>query len=343
MQYIVLVLAVIVLTSFLHASIFADTISLDKQNYVFGDVLVISGKVVYLDGYFMGLQILNPTKSDIVMIDQFLPKNDGSFFKSYKAQGTKWSEDGVYTIKLVYDKQTYEKTFQFRKSLTTETSETTPTKPSESNKVIPLLPDSTTPKTSSEITSSDLKSRIQGFPDPSKSPKYYFERYANESQYKDWFDGAFPDSSISQVVGYKPTHIEGFPDNNNSPWYYVDRYNTEENYRDWFDSQFPSQSIYQVLGYPDSFFQKVPDWVKNNAKWWSSGLISDSDFLKGIEYLINEQILIVSNLSEPEKTGTKKIPVWVMNTAQWWADGQIDENDFLKGIKFLIQNGIINV
>lgn len=38
---------------------------------------------------------------------------------------------------------------------------------------------------------------------------------------------------------------------------------------------------------------KVPDWVKNNAKWWSGGQISDGDFLTGIKYLIKQGIILV--------------------------------------------------
>ena len=32
--------------------------------------------------------------------------------------------------------------------------------------------------------------------------------------------------------------------------------------------------------------EKVPAWVKNNAGWWADGLISDDDFVSGIQYLI---------------------------------------------------------
>ena len=37
----------------------------------------------------------------------------------------------------------------------------------------------------------------------------------------------------------------------------------------------------------------VPDWIKNNAKWWSEGLIAESDFMSAMEYLINEGIIQV--------------------------------------------------
>lgn len=35
----------------------------------------------------------------------------------------------------------------------------------------------------------------------------------------------------------------------------------------------------------------IPNWYKINAKWWSERKISDSDLIKGIQYLINEKII----------------------------------------------------
>ncbi len=37
----------------------------------------------------------------------------------------------------------------------------------------------------------------------------------------------------------------------------------------------------------------IPDWIKNNAKWWSEGSISDSDYVESLEYLINNGIIDV--------------------------------------------------
>lgn len=33
-------------------------------------------------------------------------------------------------------------------------------------------------------------------------------------------------------------------------------------------------------------FSEIPAWIKSNAKFWADGLISDSEFLSGIKYLI---------------------------------------------------------
>ena len=38
----------------------------------------------------------------------------------------------------------------------------------------------------------------------------------------------------------------------------------------------------------------IPEWVKNNAAWWSEDIISEKEFLSGIEYLVNNGIIQVN-------------------------------------------------
>lgn len=35
----------------------------------------------------------------------------------------------------------------------------------------------------------------------------------------------------------------------------------------------------------------IPPWIKNNAKWWSEGAITDNDFVQGIQFLITNGII----------------------------------------------------
>ncbi len=35
----------------------------------------------------------------------------------------------------------------------------------------------------------------------------------------------------------------------------------------------------------------IPEWIKNNAKWWSEGSISESDYITSLEYLITNGII----------------------------------------------------
>lgn len=37
----------------------------------------------------------------------------------------------------------------------------------------------------------------------------------------------------------------------------------------------------------------IPSWIKNNAGWWADGMITDDDFVKGIQYMITNGIISV--------------------------------------------------
>ncbi len=52
--------------------------------------------------------------------------------------------------------------------------------------------------------------------------------------------------------------------------------------------------------------QKIPMWIKNNAGWWASDNISESEFLNSIEYLIEKQIIIIS-ISDNEELASNGI------------------------------------
>ena len=93
----------------------------------------------------------------------------------------------------------------------------------------------------------------------------------------------------------------------------------------------PSQSV------------NIPDWVKNNAKWWSNGEIDDNTFASGIEFMIKQGIISVPTTASGAQNENATIPDWVRNNAAWWADGQIDDNTFASGIQFLVKEGIISV
>ncbi len=89
----------------------------------------------------------------------------------------------------------------------------------------------------------------------------------------------------------------------------------------------------------------IPEWIKNNADWWSNNQISDSDFVLGIQYMIKEEIIKISQLpeSESESEVDRKIPDWIKNNAGWWAQDLISDGDFVNGIEYLVKKGIILV
>ena len=86
----------------------------------------------------------------------------------------------------------------------------------------------------------------------------------------------------------------------------------------------------------------IPSWIKNNAKWWSEEKIGDSDFLQGIQYLIQKDVMKIPE-TKISSSGSHEIPKWVKNNAKWWAEGSIGDSDFISGIQYLVQNNIIQI
>ena len=86
----------------------------------------------------------------------------------------------------------------------------------------------------------------------------------------------------------------------------------------------------------------IPDWIKNNAKWWSSDIVSDTEFVDGLEYLI-EQGLITVPSGTSISVSEQEIPSWIKNNAKWWSNDQISDEDFVKSIQYLVKKGIIRI
>jgi len=60
---------------------------------------------------------------------------------------------------------------------------------------------------------------------------------------------------------------------------------------------FGGDSIIEIIGtdalnpFVEETTTQIPTWIKNNAGWWSEGLINDYDFVSGIQYLISNGIM----------------------------------------------------
>lgn len=87
----------------------------------------------------------------------------------------------------------------------------------------------------------------------------------------------------------------------------------------------------------------IPDWVRNNAKWWNQNTISDEDFAAGLEYMINKKIIILPEMKKYSGETEILIPSWIKNNAGWWSDGLISDQEFVAGIEYLVKIGIIRV
>jgi hypothetical protein len=86
----------------------------------------------------------------------------------------------------------------------------------------------------------------------------------------------------------------------------------------------------------------IPDWVKDLGKWWAEGTISDTEFVGGIKYMIEKNLITIPQTAQGQ-AGSQTIPYWVKKNAEWWSKGTISDAEFVSGLQYLIQHGIMQV
>ena len=95
-------------------------------------------------------------------------------------------------------------------------------------------------------------------------------------------------------------------------------------------------------GSPPETDSGIPAWIKHVAGYWYDGKIPDETFLSAIQWLVNNEIIIVTP-TDSESDSSATIPAWVKNTAGWWANNQIDDQTFVNAIQYLVDIGLIPV
>lgn len=121
-----------------------------------------------------------------------------------------------------------------------------------------------------------------------------------------WSENQIEDTDFLQGIEYlienniivilnlpEPKPIPSFVDPQQDPKYYIQRYTNEPSYKDWFDRNYPDYTIYEAVGLAEPEQELIPDWIRNNAQWWSDGLISDDEFLQAIKFLVENGVIRV--------------------------------------------------
>ena len=60
----------------------------------------------------------------------------------------------------------------------------------------------------------------------------------------------------------------------------------------------------------------IPDWVKNNAKWWAEGKITEQEYLNSIQFLIEKEIIVINDPLPSSSPPTNIDPNTLFEAAQ---------------------------
>ncbi|MGI0066630.1 MAG: cupredoxin domain-containing protein, partial [Nitrosotalea sp.] len=84
----------------------------------------------------------------------------------------------------------------------------------------------------------------------------------------------------------------------------------------------------------------IPFWMKNNAEMWTTGKITDSEFINLIQYLIKNKYMTIHTQSI-SKINSEIIPTWVKTKTREWSNNTVSDNEFAFSVQYLITHGII--
>lgn len=313
------------------------TVSIQKSEYSQNDIALISGSVKYQISKTIKLEILDPN-GDLVQTEFVTIEPDKSYMTLLRLAGG-FSKDGLYTIKAQYGFSTdiIEKKFTIKpKNMETQqipkqslsTQNTLELKNSASNISFGTI---TVDRTKYEINygqntlvqiSGEVISADGGL--PVYITMEHPDGTLSESKVRTGSNNQF-----STFVNLDSKHPSGI-------------YKISATYKNLKSETIGFELSTEKEKTPPQKPITIPSWVKNTAKWWSDGQITDSDFTDGIEFLIKEGTIKLDKKSVKTTTSTT-IPVWIKNNAKWWSEGSIKNEDFVKGIEYLIENGIIKV
>ena len=87
---------------------------------------------------------------------------------------------------------------------------------------------------------------------------------------------------------------------------------------------------------------EVPSWVKNTVEWWSLTKINDEDFLESLEYLIENDVIVITEKQSTTNNNELKMMSVSRTDLNTWSQNQSSDKEFFENIHWLMDNNLIN-
>jgi len=135
--------------------------------------------------------------------------------------------------------------------------------------------------------------------------------------------------------------------------FYFDKAYTEKpdstvikNYKKFIEKvikKYPYTSTEKPFDYKKQDEGNVPEWVKDSTNWWTLTKISDQDFLKSLEYMIENNIIKIPENKVFENEDELKMMSWIRNHLSVWSQNASSDDEFFKSTQWLMDNKLINI
>ena len=236
------------------------TLSLNKQSYVSGDTVIISGTITSPGASnSMILQVYTPDNI-LVQIGTINISSDGKFSTSVKAEGPSWNHDGLYVVKMIYVSPPI--------NVVATTNIDFKATPIPSSNAASSQSSPTTQQSSNQTQDESLQEQIQkriaianklreSMNNNESSNSGQIPSWIKDDA-RSWHDGAMDNTGFSKGIQY-------------------------------LISSGLVKINWKIA--PADSFERIPSWVKHVAGWWSQGQVADNEFTNSIQFLLRDKII----------------------------------------------------
>ncbi len=254
------------------------TLLTDKQSYVTGDTITISGTISSLGASNSAvLQVFN-TFNVLVQIGTINIAPDGTFHTTIKAEGQSWENGGSYQIKVIYVSTPVLASGTVTVNFKATTAQPTPTSPPAQS----TSPPSVQPPTS-QPSPQTPSSTQPGTQNTTQTPDVSIDEQIKQRI-------ALANKLKQQMEQSNTTQIPFWVKDNARKWHdgTIDNAEFSKDIQ-YFISSGLIKTDEQVT--PTTTFEHIPPWQKDVAQWWSQGVVSDYDYVNSIQYLLDKKII----------------------------------------------------
>ena len=305
-------------------------VSTDKVDYKVGEIIVISGSVSGGDtSYDVNLRVIDP-HGNTIHTEEIDLSYIRSFSTEINTENTGWSDSGNYKILIWHESEETQAEVVFSFSSTygkQETSDSVSIFNSEIN-----LDYSITSGKITLVKANLVKNSLVFSIDVGSGGHLTVElpRYIMDAQDEDGDSAYVILMDDRNTIFVEKTN----PNERTLTIPYIHNTRTLEIIGTFLELE-PSSPALST---------NIPDWVRNNAEWWSKDLIGQDDFVYGIEYLIIQGVIQIPIVPDEDETDDVAfVPPWIKDTAGWWAEGLVSDGEFVNGLQYLVKQGILSV
>ncbi len=264
MKFLLIFVALGIMSGSAFAQTSQITMATDKQSYTTDDMITISGTLSSPGASNSAvIQVFSPSNT-LVQIGTFTISPDGTYSTTVKAEGSSWTSDGSYTIKVLY----------VSPPVTAVASQNILFKISQQ-------PSAQAPQQSSQTQGTTQTSPVQ---DQQKSAleKKIQDRIALANKLKVTLNQNTSQPNSQEIPFWIKDSARRWHDGT------IDNTGFGKSIQYMVSSGLVKTDL-QIS--PTDSLDHIPSWVKNVAGWWSEGAIQDYDYINSIQFLLDERII----------------------------------------------------